>query len=229
MFWHCWSLAMEEQFYLFWPTVEKYSSRLVCALIFAALLLINQGVNFGFFSGLISRVYGYREATELPIFKATFTPILLGVGLAYLLRNARAYSLMYRIVGARCSVFAWLAVLMAIAEAAPKQSLSGWPHLAIQLTMALILASLVVREDHYARPFLASAPMARLGVISYGLYLYHTWVIYLLRVAADRLGFGSIPRPMLFLFASAATIAVAEISFRLIEQPLLRIKKRYSH
>jgi peptidoglycan/LPS O-acetylase OafA/YrhL len=34
---------------------------------------------------------------------------------------------------------------------------------------------------------------------------------------------------MLFLFASAATIAVAEISFRLIEQPLLRIKKRYSH
>ena len=97
-FFHCWSLAMEEQFYLFWPTVEKYSSRLGWALILGGMLLINQGINFGVFDGLITQIYG-ADGTNMPIFGATFTPILLGVSLAYLLRNPRTYSFMYRFSG----------------------------------------------------------------------------------------------------------------------------------
>ena len=89
---NCWSLAMEEQFYLFWPAVEKYSSRLGWALVLAVMLLINQGANFGLFDGLVTQIYGNVEATKLPIFMATFTPILLGVSLAYLLRNPRVFA-----------------------------------------------------------------------------------------------------------------------------------------
>jgi peptidoglycan/LPS O-acetylase OafA/YrhL len=226
-FFNCWSLAMEEQFYLFWPAVEKYSSRLGWALVLAGMLLINQGVNFGLFNGLVTQIYGSVEATKLPIFIATFTPILLGVSLAYLLRNPRAYSLMYRIVGARWSVFVYIAILVVIAEAAPGE-LVGWPILAIQLDLVLILASLVVREDHYAQPILSSPPMARLGVISYGIYLYHPWIIWLTTVAVGRLGFTSVPPHIMFFLGTATTILTAETSFRLIEQPLQHIKERFS-
>ena len=46
----------------------------------------------------------------------------------------------------------------------------------------LLLGSLVVREDHFARPFLTFPPIARMGVISYGMYLYHVWVIGFINV-----------------------------------------------
>ncbi len=90
----------------------------------------------------------------------------------------------------------------------------------------LILASLVVREDHYAKWFLSSRPMDRLGVISYGIYLYHTWIIWILAVLIARLGFPRVSPAVMFFLTTAATILVCEASFRLIEEPLLHVKER---
>lgn len=121
----------------------------------------------------------------------------------------------------------YIAILVLIGEAAPAE-LDGWPRLAIQLDLVLILASLVVREDHFAQPILSSPPMARLGVISYGIYLYHPWIIWLTAIAVGRIGFTSVPPHIMFLLSTSATIITAETSFRLIEQPLQHIKERYS-
>ena len=55
--------------------------------------------------------------------------------------------------------------------------------------MVLLLGSLVVREDHLARRVLAFGPIARLKMISYGVYLYHMWGIHLVvRKAFERAG-----------------------------------------
>jgi peptidoglycan/LPS O-acetylase OafA/YrhL len=222
----CWTLAMEEQFYLLWPTIEKFAIRQLRWVILGGMLLLNSAVNFGLFDGLITRVYGDSEALKQPIFLITFTPILLGVLLAYLLNDRRLFGVLYRLLGYRWSPFLILAVLFATCEMRPEIT-RGWVSSAVHLIFVLLLGSLVIREDHFARPILTLKPIARLGVISYGIYLYHLWVINIVATSLDRLHPGGVNKGILFVLATIATIAVAEVSFRLIEQPLLRFKERF--
>jgi peptidoglycan/LPS O-acetylase OafA/YrhL len=223
----CWSLAMEEQFYLLWPTVEKFASRFGRWIILFGMLLANQAVNFGLLNGVIRRIHGNPSALSMPIFQVTFTPVLFGVLLAYSLNERRTFSLVYRLVGRRWSAFFFLGLLVAFCEAS-SDHVVGWPRLIIQTGLVLILASVVVRDDHFARPILAFPLLARVGVISYGAYLYHSWVIELLIGIGGRLGLGPMNPIGLFVLISAATVAVAEMSYRIIELPLLRMKDRFA-
>jgi peptidoglycan/LPS O-acetylase OafA/YrhL len=223
----CWTLAMEEQFYLFWPTVEKFAIRPLRWAILAGMLALNLALAFGLFDGLIVRVYGDADALKMPMLLITFTPILLGVLLAHLLNDRRAFGVFYRLLGYRWSPFLMLGALFALCEVRPDLDLSWWSKIGVHLIFMLMLASLVIREDHFARPVLTFAPIARLGVISYGLYLYHLWVISIIDLTSSRFFPGGMPKGLFFLLATIGTIAVAEASFRLIEQPLLRFKERF--
>ena len=221
-----WTLAMEEQFYMLWPTVEKFASRWGRSLILGALLAVNQALNFGYLDNLIVGFTGSETTLKRPIILITFTPILLGVLLAYLLNERRAFDVLYKVLGWKGSSFAFLGLLFAICQADPAIS-QGWTKLAIHVTFLMILGSLVIREDHYARPILALPVLDRLGVISYGIYLYHMWVIALAQPVLNRLVPGGVGPAAMFVVATIGTIAVAEASFRLIEQPLLRLKGRF--
>jgi peptidoglycan/LPS O-acetylase OafA/YrhL len=225
-FFHCWSLAMEEQFYLCWPAVEKYAPRALRWTTLGALLVLNQGINFGAFDDFIIGTYGDPDAVRMQIYLITFTPILLGVLLAHLMNQRRGFTALYWLVGWKCSPFIFLAILVAVCELAPSVT-RGAPRLFVHVTLALLLGSLVAREDNYARPILVFPPVARVGVISYGVYLYHVWVIEAVTFLHGRLhlsggnGFGT------FALVTVGTVAVAELSFRRIEQPLLKYKKYF--
>jgi peptidoglycan/LPS O-acetylase OafA/YrhL len=100
---HCWSLAMDEQFYLIWPTIEKFTILSLRWVILGGMLLVNEAVNFDLFDGLITRIYG--TSPKLPIYLITFTPILPGVLLAYLLHSRRSFEVLYRVLGYRWPSF----------------------------------------------------------------------------------------------------------------------------
>jgi peptidoglycan/LPS O-acetylase OafA/YrhL len=218
-----WSLATEEQFYLAWPSVERFLAPRLVPFVIAVFLGFNQLVNFGVLDAQLVRWFGPRFPT-LAIVDSTFTPIILGVALAHLLHRPGSYAVLARLLGARWSPLVLLALLLAVYEYAP-EDLSGLPRLLIQLTMAALLATLVVREDHVARPFLTFGPVARLGVISYGIYLYHQWGVHFVREALERAGIANYV--VFFVAAVLVSAAMAEVSFRLIEAPLLRQKVRF--
>ena len=93
--------------------------------------------------------------------------------------------------------------------------------------MMLTLGTLIIREDHRARPVLKIRPLAYLGLISYGLYLYHMFAIHPVRAGFVRLGWSTQSFPF-FLAALAASTAIAGLSFRFIDAPLLRLKARFA-
>ena len=64
---------------------------------------------------------------------------------------------------------------------------------------------------------LSFEPLRLLGVISYGVYLWHWPVI----VFASGAGLG-LPRPALVAMEAALTLALAIVSFRLVESPIRR-------
>jgi peptidoglycan/LPS O-acetylase OafA/YrhL len=219
-----WSLATEEQFYLVWPLVEKLLKPAGISLVLAGVLVVNQLINFGALDGLFASLYG--RPVSLPILEATFTPIALGVLLAHLLHGPKTYAALFPVLGRRESCLVLGGVLIALIAIWPSD-MSGAGRLLIQLAMVLVLATLIIREDHLARPFLTIRPLAYLGVISYGLYLYHMWAIHPVRVAFTSLGWDT-ESFAFFLAALAASTAVAGLSFRLIEKPLLKLKARFA-
>jgi peptidoglycan/LPS O-acetylase OafA/YrhL len=52
-----WSLATEEQFYLVWPSIEKYFAKVAIPILILAIIL-NQCVNLAAGKQLISGVVG---------------------------------------------------------------------------------------------------------------------------------------------------------------------------
>ena len=87
---------------------------------------------------------------------------------------------------------------------------------------------LAVPGARFARAGLESVPLRYLGVISYGIYIYHLPCLTLVDRAL--LKFGIDAPDQWFLFGGiglALTITVATISYLAIERPVLRLVHRY--
>ena len=97
-----WSLATEEQFYLGWPLIEKLLRPVGVAVMLAAVLLVNQLMNFGVLDPLFTWIYG--RPFKSPLLDATYTPIALGVLLAHLLHAPRTFVALSRVLGHRLFV-----------------------------------------------------------------------------------------------------------------------------
>jgi peptidoglycan/LPS O-acetylase OafA/YrhL len=86
----------------------------------------------------------------------------------------------------------------------------------------------VVHAGKRATAPLRWAPIAYLGRISYGLYLYHYIILWILARHLRVAGPGNMPFPQI---ASALLLcfAVASLSWVLIEQPILRLKRHFEY
>ncbi len=217
-----WSLASEEQFYLLWPFLEK----LLSAAIYPILLLMiaaNQALNF--FREPLFGAIGLPQMADLPVMEATFTPILLGVLLAHLLHDNKATRWLLALIARRHAALAWLALLLLAIELAPAD-ISGVYRLLIQVIMVMLVGSTVIRDDSSLNRALTVPMIARIGAISYGIYLFH---LHCITVVEKLLGRVAVQEPIaIFVCSLLLAIVIAELSFRFFETPFLRLKSRFS-
>jgi peptidoglycan/LPS O-acetylase OafA/YrhL len=153
-----------------------------------------------------------------------FAPILLGVLLAQLLHTRRGFALFGRLLGHRLAPLPLALALLVSLELLPEAK-QGWSEVVTFLLMMLLLGSTVVREDHVLAPLLKWRPIARIGVVSYGIYLLHLPVQML--VDATVVGPGS-HDGIRFVVILAGTVLAAELSYRFYETPFLRLKTRFA-
>jgi len=218
-----WSLAAEEQFYLLWPTIEKYLKRFAIFILFAALGF-NQFINFQPGKDWLADIFG-NQILALSITQTTFTPILLGVLVAHLLNRKRTFTILSALTSHKMMPWLYLTLLAMLIQLSP-EDISGLPRLSIQICMALLLTSCVIRQDHYLNPVLTFQPVKRIGSISYGIYLLHIISIVIVTKALTRINISN--ELATFTFGALLSILLAEISFRFYEQPFLRLKKKFS-
>jgi peptidoglycan/LPS O-acetylase OafA/YrhL len=214
-FFYTWSLATEEQFYLAWPPVERWFPRAAIPAL-VLFLGVNQAINFGLLNDYLG---GYKN---LFLFQITFTPICLGVLVAHVLHSPRSYHAVARVLGR-----SWMSLVLLVAAFAVCNipgDFQGWPRLLVQVVMTLLLVSCVVREDQAFNRLFGARWLRRIGVISYGMYLYHVFAIMIVAILVKR---ASLPQSIVpFMLSLALTILAAELSFRYYETPFLRLKDR---
>ena len=88
----------------------------------------------------------------------------------------------------------------------------------------LLSVSLVGMKGHYAR-MLSWAPLVYLGKISYGIYVYHVFIIVLVSPLLVPLGMSVDHNPFgRIAILLALTVAASALSWHVIEQPFLAWK-----
>jgi peptidoglycan/LPS O-acetylase OafA/YrhL len=215
---HVWSLAIEQQFYVVWPLVVALvyrGARSLDRLLAVTVALV--GASTLWLAVLsrddVSRAYfgsGSRSGS-----------ILVGAGLAILIHRQDRWL----ITAARSRLAPWVAgaagVLVAVAWVDVNGATDTWfylgGYLAHAVAVSIVIAVLTFRTTGRAVRVLEIAPLRRLGVISYGLYLWHWPVIVVVDV--ERAGFSG---PALLITRVASSLLLAEASYRLLEVPARR-------
>ena len=212
---HTWSLAVEEQFYFFWPII----------LIFA-LRRGGRSLAFKVALGLLLASAAWRAALvhlgAPPVrtytgFDTRADALFVGCAIALVPLSPRLVDAASRFVVLPIAAIAAVSLLV------PWNA--DWVHLGGLTLFALVAAWLLIAclgsPPGFFFEALRSAPFQYIGRISYGVYLWHALISSLL---GNHYGF----KPMyVSLIVPPVTLIMASASYFLVEKPFLQLKDKF--
>lgn len=215
MFGHLWSIAVEEQFYLLWPSVlllMAWRGRRVDRRVAVVALLASVG-------SLVLMITLVTSADPTRVYTGTDTrafSLLLGAMVATGPVRAAIARLTGRAIGAvTASLAIGIGALWWFADGTNSPWLFTGGLFAHSLAAALLIGLCVRAPGTVVSQVLSWRPLRWFGLISYSLYLWH-WPVAIL-VSEQSTGLGEWPRTLL---VCAVSIGLATLSKYLIEDPI---------
>jgi len=219
---HTWSVAIEEQFYMIWPALLWVVGRrgitfatmcLIAVAVTTRILQFNSWILITHCDGLALGALLAHWSVPLAQGTSRQEPPFLRLGLA------SAGFWVGGAVALRFVPLSWQAGLLI-----PVQSLR-----LLSLNLAFFaLVGLTTRFSGHPRIGILRHPwLVYLGKISYGLYLYHHIVFMLWDDYAARMGI--VNHLGIDVAKTAVSVAIAALSWRFVEQPLLSLKDRFGY
>jgi peptidoglycan/LPS O-acetylase OafA/YrhL len=221
---HTWSLAIEEQFYLVWPVVVALVTWRAESAVAARRVLVLSGALA--LTSLVWMVWIFSPPNPSRVYFGTDTraaSILVGAALAAALtlrgsarsRSSRVTLEILALVSLGVLAFAW------VRASGSSDVLYRGGLFACAVATAVVIAAAVNPRRGPVAKLLSWRPLCLLGLISYGVYLWH-WPVYVV-LDPVRMHFGGWP---LLGVRVAVTLVVSVASYRFVEQPIRRGRVR---
>jgi peptidoglycan/LPS O-acetylase OafA/YrhL len=214
-----WSVAVEEQFYLFWPHVVKIKQKLLGVMLFLLLLYLI----LKFYSGNLNPKF------EELVYRTRFSSMIIGGLGAYLLfyQKTLIQFLYHRLVQGALLLFL-------VAMGIDWVDLKALTWLQDEL-LSLVVCGLLINIGANPKSLvnLENSAFSYLGKLSYGLYIYHLFaVVLVLKFLPSLFPIQDwslwISYPLILGSILVLTSAVSHLSYRYFESYFLRKKVWFS-
>ena len=233
MFTPFWSLAVEQQFYVFWPLVililpRRFSIRICLALMclsvvtrivlpffvpIAAAAVLTPGRLDGLAAGSIVGLLRRHKPETL----ASWKKVMRFAGFAFVAAQPAVF--LIHSWHAKAGWVSWIAFMPFIAS----------------VFFAAAVAGLSLRRDTSSPTWLASPVLTSIARYSYGMYAFHVPLIYLLfhlQLTVKRApvaGFDFPYRICFFILIAGLSYGIGMASWHLFEKRLLKLAPRYRY
>lgn len=221
-----WSVAVEEQFYLFWGLLLFILHQLKAfkiELVLGVLLLLSLLFSFAFKDD--TRVLYYHTFSVM-------SNIVIGSALALFYFQKKQWLLAFKDLKKwKITLIYMIGFLVILAK---NKLFTGTLVVFEQSAISLFFAFIIFDQVYLKNSFFKVGNIQlfnHLGKISYGLYLYHLVVMYLLLYFGSELlstFSASIGISVFLLMSILGTYLLSFLSFKYFEQPFLSLKRKFS-
>jgi len=215
-----WSIGIEEQFYLVWAPLFKVLRRHALVLILSAVAL-----TCGYYVG-VRRLWTTPDdpGWQHLLHNLKYHCMAIGALFAYVLHRHLPWWNGAGLSSPAVQLAAWGFVGVHFLIGIPFV-----PQDCLSVTASCVYGGLFIHVSSIGRPLinLERAPLRYLGEISYGIYMFHMYADYALRFAFSRWQptWPAAAVSTLYIgLLALLTVAVASVSFRFIEKPIMSLR-----
>lgn len=228
---HLWSLAVEEQFYLFWPWLMVFVNRKYIKQTILFFIIL------GFSSNYLFKFFLEKKDLINILTPTCFDGFGIGALMAYYNVNDKPYFQSGKLI----RWFSLIAIaLLSINLITGNRWVPDRPIVSL-FTGAVIIYCLMPSKDVVKKYVFGNSILIFIGKISYGVYLYHNFIplywkgfIHMLDQRSLKVPFVNMWIPAgyenMFLLSQSALLLllISYLSYRFIESPILKLKSRFS-